>query len=119
MSLICEEADGYTILRIEQGVFIREGVKRFAAKTKELREKGSIRVLVDFTDCEYVSSEGLGAISELWKSAEKLPDGKMVCVLNPSSDNDVHYLFQSVGFAEIMKGCLFTDLEEARKALQA
>jgi len=36
----------------------------------------------------------------------------------PQPDNDVRYLFDTIGLSKIMKDCTFTDLASAEKAFQ-
>ena len=78
MSIIIEENDSYITIRISSGVFIQEGVREFSEHIKQLKIEEKQRFLVDFSQCEYISSEGLGAMSDLWKYSQSTPNGKMV-----------------------------------------
>jgi len=117
MSVVIEDKKTHVVFRIEDGVFVRSGVREVSVKFREFLEKGQTRFLVDFSSCEYISSEGIGAMSDIWKNSTAKPNGRLVVVFSSDPENDVHYLFTTIGLAEVMKGHIFTDLREAEKAL--
>ena len=118
MSVIVEEKKTHTVFHIADGVFIRETVRELMSKVKVIREKGKTRFIIDFTQCEYISSEGLGAVSGIWKDSVSQPDGKLIIVFNPDPENEVRYLFDTIGLSEIMKGDIFTDPDEAERVFE-
>lgn len=115
MSIVVDNREGYTILRIKDGVFIRDTVREMSEELKILKGEDKSRFLVDFSECDYISSEGMGAMSDLWKYCSSKPDGKMAVLFSEDEDNDVRYLFDTIGLSTIMKDCIFTNQEEAAK----
>lgn len=118
MSIIVDEKETHVTFRITGGVFIRDGVRDMNKRIEEFKEKGKARFLIDFSRCDYISSEGMGAMADLWKYCSSQPNGKMVVLFSTDPDNDVHYLFDTIGLSMIMKKGIFTDPEEAEKAFQ-
>jgi anti-anti-sigma regulatory factor len=117
VSVSIEERESFTYIRIADGVFIHEGVRQFMEKIKDLKAAGKIRFLVDFSKCDYISSEGMGAMSALWKYCTGHQNGKMAILFSNDPDNEVRYLFDVIGLSKIMGNGVFTDLAAAEKAL--
>jgi anti-anti-sigma regulatory factor len=116
VSIIVEDKTNFILFRIADGIFIREGVRELLEKVKPYREQGKSRFIIDFTGCDYISSEGLGAMSELWKYCKSQKNGKIGVIFNPDPENDVRYLFDTIGLTTMMKDNIFVSTEEAEKA---
>lgn len=107
----------YTRVRVRTGAFLRKVGKEFVEKTDGLLEAGRPRLLVDFRDCEYISSEGLGCVAELWRKCHDEGRGTMVVLFQSRSDNELYYLFDIIGLTRLMEGHVFTEDAKARRFL--
>ncbi len=117
MSIIVDKKENYTTFKVTGGVFMREGVREFSSTAKELIKKGKSRFIIDFSDCEYISSEGLGAITDIYKSCKSQSDGEFVVVFSDDPTNDVEYLFETVGLSMLLKDSIFSDYKKAEDYL--
>jgi len=83
---------------------------------RKLKSENKARFLIDLSGCEYISSEGLGAMSDLWKYCSGQPGGKLAILLSGDTSNDVRYLFETVGLTNLMREGLFMDRSAAEQA---
>ncbi len=86
------------------------------AQIRKLQDDGQTRFLLDLSTCAYISSEGLGMVSELWKFCTEKPDGRLIVLLSSDPHNEVSNLFETVGLLAIMHGSLFINRRAAEAA---
>ena len=72
-------------------------------------ETGFTRLILDISSCDYISSEGLGAIVSLWKTHQNT----FVIVISPEDDSSIADLFEMTGLSRVLKGAVYVSLEEA------
>lgn len=77
-----------------------------------MREQGMRRLLLDLSTCQYICSEGLGAMAECWKWCKE-NDGAMAVVLPEGKTNNVRELFEITGLTTSMARGLHRSLEDA------
>jgi len=119
MAITHIEKPNYTLISVADMVFIRHQAKPFVQKTKALIKKGVNRFVVDLSNCEYISSEGLGAIAELWHSCVEKDKGSVAVVCKDDGQNEVRYLFDIIGLSRLMTGQLFSNLREAEAHMES
>ena len=74
----------------------------------KLLEEGSIKLLIDLTDLDYISSSGLRILLSTSKKLKSLRGEMRICGLNET----VNEVFEISGFTMIFK--IFKTLEEAK-----
>jgi anti-sigma B factor antagonist len=74
----------------------------------KLLEEGSIKLLIDLTDLDYVSSSGLRILLSISKKLKSLRGEMRICGLNET----VNEVFEISGFTMIFK--IFKTIEEAK-----
>ncbi len=104
----------YVLCTLLDKVFIRNQVEDFHSEIKKIEHPTQKKYILDFSRCEYVSSEGLGTLAEFWSSCE---DKKacMCLILSEKKENEVAYLFDIIGLSKLMAGHIFYDLETAKQ----
>lgn len=115
MSVLVEKRDSYVLLCPCDGIFVRDSVRDMLTHVRKFQHEGHVRFLMDFSTCGYISSEGLGMISELWKFCGDRAKGKLVVLLSPDPANEVPNLLETVGLLQVLRDNLFT----SRKAAEA
>jgi anti-anti-sigma regulatory factor len=117
MSLTATVKNNYAIIRMTDLVFIRHQVKLFNEELEALKSRRIRRFLLDFSSCDYVSSEGLGALAELFRWCHDEGNGSLALVLPADGGNEVRYLFDIIGLSLVMKNSLFNTVPEAEAYL--
>jgi len=74
----------------------------------KLLEEGSIKLLIDLTDLDYISSSGLRILLSTSKKLKPLKGEMRICGLNET----VNEVFEISGFTMIFK--IFKTIEEAK-----
>ena len=70
--------------------------------------------MINFGDCQYISSEGLGCVAEFWRECTEKENVLMVSVFNKKPDNQLLNFFEIIGLARVMKGYIFSDYKKAK-----
>ncbi|MBS3904096.1 MAG: STAS domain-containing protein [Simkania sp.] len=112
MNLVLEEKNGHAILRLE-GRVDATSAPLLEEKIDELTHKGNTKLLIDFTQVEYLSSAGIRfllAATKRYKSS-----GGMLVI--SSVGDDVMEIIKMAGFEKILR--IFSNEEKALKALVA
>jgi anti-anti-sigma regulatory factor len=111
------ERDGFIEILIRNQTFLRDEAKEFQSIVSKALSKEITRFLINFGDCQYISSEGLGCIAEFWRNCTEKEDFKMVSLFNEKPVNELLNFFEIIGLARVMKGHIFIDKEKARDFL--
>ncbi|OGJ93792.1 MAG: hypothetical protein A2350_06525 [Candidatus Raymondbacteria bacterium RifOxyB12_full_50_8] len=108
---IRDERD-YSALIVKDAVFIRHQAQAFKNLVRELAKKGKNNIILDMSGCEYISSEGLGAVAETWHGSRER--GGLFCVVcQNKAENEIRYLFDIIGFSVLLQGFIFDTLDDA------
>jgi anti-anti-sigma factor len=85
-----------------ENMFMKREAKEFPLLVEYQVEQGLTRFVVDLSACDYISSEGLGALAKLWKWCDEEQHGQLAVVLSRDDRNEVANLFDITGLARIM-----------------
>jgi anti-anti-sigma regulatory factor len=83
-----------------------------------LRENNVKRFVLDFSTCEYISSEGLTCTASCWKWCHEDGNGQMVAVVPLDPANEVRNLFEIIGLSRMIGSALQPTLPQALKYLK-
>ncbi|MFC1584871.1 hypothetical protein ACFL5V_04935 [Fibrobacterota bacterium] len=109
--------DGFLEIKISSKAFLRDEAKEFQLIVNEAMQRDVSRFLINFNDCQYVSSEGLGCIAEFWRKCSEKENITMVSVFSDKPVNELLDFFKIIGLARVMKEHIFTDYNKAREFL--
>lgn len=118
-TVTCTKKTGFTEILVGKRVFLREEVSQFQTMIGKAIEDGESRFLVNFNDCQYISSEGLGAVAEFWRRCSESDQLKMVALFDHEPVNELLSFFEIIGLTRVMEGHVFTDPKAAREFLIA
>jgi len=117
-SLTIKKYKNFLLATLTDKVFIRHQVKDFNDEIGRCKKNEKIRnFIIDFSNCDYISSEGLGALAEFWTYCED-NEKIMGLVLSNKKENEVAYLFDIIGLSTLMRGHIFYDLDEAKELMK-
>ena len=111
--------DGYIEILINSKAFLRDEAKEFQIQTRSAIENEETKFLVNFKDCEYISSEGLGCIADFWRKCSENDNFIMVSLFNQKSVNELLNFFEIIGLARVMQGYVFTDERKAKNFIKS
>ncbi len=117
MSVLVEQKGSYCTVKVIEKVFIRKQSKLFLKEIENLRENGASNFVLDFSTCDYVSSEGLGVLAEMWHWCNEEDNGIMTLALSEDPNNELKYLLDITGLGLIMKGNMRSSLETAEELM--
>jgi anti-anti-sigma factor len=83
-----------------------------------VREQGYTRLVVDLSDCEYISSEGLGVTARCWAWCHDEGKGHMALVLPHDTQSEVRHLFEITGILRTIGSALQPCLHDALNYLK-
>ena len=83
-----------------------------------LREKNYRRFILDFSTCEYISSEGLTCTASCWKWCHEEGNGFMVAIVPLDPANEVRNIFEIIGLSRMIGSALQPTLPHALKYLK-
>jgi|GEM_PF-1285432 len=93
--------------------FFSEQAKEFSRLVKSLRRKKQFFLVVDLSECDYISSEGLGIIAACRRWCEEKRRGAMGVVLPPDTDSEVVNLFDITGLSRSIGSALQRSVRDA------
>jgi hypothetical protein len=108
------EKDGFFEINIKSQTFLRDESQQFQLMVKNAYSKGYTKFLINFGDCQYISSEGLGCVAEFWRECRENEKCLMVSTFNKKPESQLLNFFEIIGLARIMKGFIFTDYKKAK-----
>jgi hypothetical protein len=106
------------IIQAIDRAFMRFQAKEFDRVLDILRIGSTCRFIVDFSYCNYISSEGLASVTSCWKWCFDDGHGHMAAVVSPDPLNEVRNLFEIIGIARMIGGALQPTLADAIKYLK-
>ena len=83
-----------------------------------LRENDFKRFILDYSTCEYISSEGLTCTASCWKWCHEEGNGHMVAIVPLDPANEVRNLFEIIGLSRMIGSALQPTLPQALKYLK-
>ena len=105
-----EEIGTATVLHFSGRTFMAAQVEELLTMmTKVGNVASNRRIILDFTSCDYLSSEGLGTIVGWWKR----DPANFRIVLSDAPDSFVSELFEMTGMRRVLGGGISRSLEEA------
>ena len=117
MSVSILEKENFSIIKVEEKVFIRKQSKLFLKEVEALRAKGVCNFIIDFSTCDYVSSEGLGVFAEMWHWANEQKNGLLTICLSDDPNNELKYLLDITGLGLLMKSNICFSIDSAEEML--
>lgn len=98
------------VLRFSGRTFMAAQVDELLGVMANMKPDASPRrIVLDFTSCDYLSSEGLGTIVAWWKR----DPAHFRIVLSDAPDSFVAELFEMTGMRRVLGGGIVKSLEEA------
>ena len=79
LSILTEVQDKIAIIRLNGDLVVSE-VEKLRSEIKELTEKSITKIVLDFTDIDFIDSSGIGLLVEILKSVSKFDGGKLKLV---------------------------------------
>jgi hypothetical protein len=107
----------YIEVKIGKRVFLRDEVVSFNKIIDQALAEGQTRFLINFENCQYISSEGLGAVARFWRVCSESEKLKMVSLFHSDPVNELLEFFEIIGLIKVMDGHTFKDSEAARAFL--
>jgi hypothetical protein len=83
-----------------------------------LRGNDVRRFILDYSICEYISSEGLTCTASCWKWCHEEGNGHMVAIVPLDPGNEVRNLFEIIGLSRMIGSALQATLPQALKYLK-
>jgi hypothetical protein len=98
--------------------FMRFQAKEFDRIFELLRKDATRRFILDFSSCDYISSEGLASTASCWKWCHDDGHGQMAAIVPQGPDNEVRNLFEIIGLSRMIGSALQPTLASALKYLK-
>ena len=105
---------GFLEIIIRSQTFLKDEAREFQSLINKAISNDITRFLINFGDCQYISSEGLGCVAEFWRNCSEKKDFNMASVFNSRPVNELLNFFEIIGLSRVMKGHIFTDYNKAR-----
>jgi anti-anti-sigma regulatory factor len=86
--------------------FLNSQAKEFTLIFEDLKKKGYKKYILDFSQCDYISSEGLSITALCWKWCHDEGNGSMAAVVPDDSSNEVRKLFEIIGLSRMIGSAL-------------
>jgi anti-anti-sigma regulatory factor len=106
------------ILVPHEKAFMRFQAKEFDRIFELLRKAGHHRFILDFSACDYISSEGLTSTASCWKWCHDEGNGHMAAIISQKPDNEVMNLFEIIGLSRMIGNALQPTLVDALKYMK-
>jgi len=98
--------------------FMYREAQEFDHLFEQLRGKGFTHFIIELGTCDYISSEGLGAIASCWKWCHDEGMGRLSVILQQNTDNEVSNLFEITGLTRIIGSAIQPTLKDALKYIR-
>jgi anti-anti-sigma regulatory factor len=106
------------IIKPVQNAFTHLQAAEFNRIFDLLRENNYRRFILDYSTCEYISSEGLTCTASCWKWCHEENNGHMVAIVPLDPSNEVRNLFEIIGLSRMIGSALQPTLPQALKYLK-
>ena len=107
------------VLRPISHHFMSDQAREFSRIVRLLRKKSMYNLIVDLSECEFISSEGLGIISACWQWCQEKGKGYMSVVLPRDIESEVVNLFDITGLSRSIGSALQRSVKDAITCLKA
>jgi anti-anti-sigma factor len=113
-------SDLFTI-RIDQGLvvlspldktFLNAQAREFNRLYEEFSRQGQRHFVLDFSNCDYISSEGLNITAQYWKMC-KDAGGRLMVVVPELPQSGIRELFDLLGLSKMLGDCLQPTVTDA------
>jgi len=111
------ERNGYTEIRVNNKVFLRDEAREFKKITDEEFGKNTHKFMVNFKSCQYISSEGLGCVADFWRKCSEDQGIAMVALFENEPVNELLNFFEIIGLARVMEDHIFMEIKPAEEFL--
>jgi len=109
--------EGYTEIRVNNKVFLRDEAREFKKITDIEIENNAHKFMVNFRSCQYISSEGLGCVADFWRKCTEEQGIVMVALFDNEPVNELLNFFEIIGLARVMEDHIFMDVKLAEEHL--
>jgi hypothetical protein len=110
--------NGIAVLQAKDNAFLRSQAKEFSRLFEELKSLSIVKYILDFSNNDYVSSEGLNFTAQCWKWCHEKGHGSMAVVIPDDPANDVRRLFDNIGLSYMIGSSLQPTVADALKYLR-
>jgi hypothetical protein len=109
---------GIAVLQAKDKAFLSSQAKEFNRLFEELKSLSIVKYILDFSNCDYVSSEGLNFTAQCWKWCHENGNGSMAAVVPDDPANGVRILFDNIGLSYMIGSSLQPTVADAEKYLR-
>jgi hypothetical protein len=110
--------DDVAILKPIEKTFTHLQAGEFNRIFDRLRKNEFRRFILDYSTCEYISSEGLTCTATCWKWCHEEGNGQMVAIVPLDPANEVRNLFEIIGLSRMIGSALQPTLPQALNYLK-
>ncbi len=103
----------YSVFKLNERWFDSKAARILNEYFIECKKHYVHRIILDLSECEMISSEGIGLLVAMWEFFQH--DGKMFIVLKNEGVID---LLKECGIYTMLQKCFYNDLETARAHIQ-
>lgn len=101
------------VLKPRDEDFQKRESMEFSRLVDILAEEKMFSYILDLQDCNYVSSDGLGAVSSSWDRCTRGKQGAMAVVLPKAPGNEVTNLFDITGLSRTIGSAIQPSIKNA------
>jgi anti-anti-sigma factor len=105
--------ESIAVLRPLTNSFLKEQADEFKRIVERLTQRANTRLVLDLTGCEYISSDGLGAVAYCWRWCHVEGHGNMSVALSHAKENEVINLFDITGLTTTIGSALQANAHDA------
>jgi hypothetical protein len=109
---------GIALLQARDKTFLNSQAKEFFRLFEELKSLSIVKYILDFSNCDYISSEGLNFTAQCWKWCYEKGNGSMAVVVPGDPANTIRTLIDNIGLSYMIGSSLQPTVAEAQKYLQ-
>jgi hypothetical protein len=108
---------GIALLQARDKTFLNSQAKEFSRLFEELISLSIVKYILDFSNCDYISSEGLNFTAQCWKWCYEKGNGSMAVVVPGDPANTIRMLIDNIGLSYMIGSSLQPTVAEAQKYL--
>jgi anti-anti-sigma regulatory factor len=116
--IVCVTDNGVAVLQAKDKAFLNSQAQEFSRLFEKLKSLSVDKFILDFSNCDYLSSEGLSIAAQCWKWCHETGNGVMAAVVPDDPANEVRRLFNDIGLSRMIGASLQPTLAEAEKFLR-
>ncbi len=112
LNIITDFENNIAILRLQGDLIVSE-VEKLRNEFREVMKKNIHKIILDFSDIEFIDSSGIGLMVEILKSVKKFDDGQLKLINLNKQVKDILKQIQLYSIFEI-----YDSEDEAIESLQ-